>query len=278
MQEDFVSIVPKNTLVSQLIDYYYFHNICNEGGTYSVIYYPHYVTAINFYENSNVVWDNNGRIIEQINEKKTVCLFTNNIKTARYVTIKGSIKKIGIVFKPLGVNHFIKGHLSGITKEVITPFDYFGDSFISLSKKLFKTINVEDKRNHLDQFFLDSYIGFKDQAFKKIIFQMIDAPSNLSVKDIASDLNINRKTVLRKFKDNLCTTPSDFKTLLKFRHALHQYNTNTKLTKIAYNNYYYDQSDFIKQYKKLAGLTPKRLFKSISEKGNNRTLWTKIDL
>jgi len=66
--------------------------------------------------------------------------------------------------------------------------------------------------------------------------------------------------------------------LIKFRNALYQYNNGSKLTQIAYYNNYYDQSDFIKQYKKLVGLTPKQLFKNISEKGDNKTLWTNIDL
>lgn len=122
MKETFFSIKPKNILLEPLIDHYYFQEVFNDEGTYSVFYYPNYKTALNYYENAQVIWDNQGRTITQIDEKVYDCFFTQNIKTARYVSIKGSVCKIGIVFKPLGINHFVKGNLD---KMVITSNNCF---------------------------------------------------------------------------------------------------------------------------------------------------------
>lgn len=106
---------------------------------------------------------------------------------------------------------------------------------------------------------------------------MLNTKPHALVKDMASDLNISRKTLLRKFKSYLGVTPSEFITLIKFRNALHLYNTNSKLTKIAYDSNYYDQSHFIKNYQSLVGKSPKSIFSSLSKLGENNTLWTKVD-
>lgn len=253
MQEDFFSIKPKHSILSQSIDYYYFHSVVNEGEQYNVVYYPHYQTVINFYKNAKVTWDENGRIIQQVAENTTECLFTRNTKASRQVVIKGSVKKIGIVFNPLGINHFIDCGLSQISSQIISPFNYFGAAFNTLSSQLFDASSKETKRDLLDQFFLERYVGFRDQYFLELVNEMLATQPDLLVKEMASNLKINRKTLLRKFKHYLCISPSEFKSLIKFRNALHQYDTPSKLTKIAYDSNYYDQSHFIKNYQSLVG-------------------------
>jgi len=276
MKENFFSIKPKDKRIKQLIDHYYFQEVDNEGGIYSVYYYPNYRTALNYYENAKVVWDDQGRTITQSDTQSSHCFFTQNIKTSRYVTIYGSVHKIGIVFKPLGINYFIDTDLNKIAKNSIGYFDYFGKDFLLLLKSLKNIDSLEEKRDCFDKFFLKIYLGFTDENFKKLIDLMIHSTEEYSVNKIASLLSVNRKTVLRKFKRHLCTSPTDFISLRRFRNALHKYKNDVPLTAIAYDCNYYDQSDFIKDYKKIAGLTPKQLFKRISEKGENETLWTRM--
>ncbi len=276
MQENFISIKPKHPTLAPHIDYYYFHNVVNEGEAYNVVYYPHYQTVINFYKNAKVTWNEQGRIIQEINENTSECLFTCNPKTSRQVCIKGSVHKIGIVFNPLGINHFIKGNIAQISDQAITPFPYFGADFEDLSTQLYGELKIEEKQALLDQFFVEKYLGFEDQGFRNLVYRMINSEPNLLVNKMAEELKISRKTLLRKFKNRLGTSPSEFKSLVKFRNALHQYDTNLKLTSIAYDSNYYDQSHFIKSYQSLVGKSPKNLFLSLTKLGENRTLWTKM--
>jgi len=159
MKEDFFSIKPKSKLLDTLIDHYYFQDVSNEGGKFSVVYYPNYKTALNYYKNAAVTWDNVGRIITQIEKKSDGCIFTQNTKTSRYVTIQGSVGKIGIVFKPLGINHFIPFNLIQITEASITSFDYFGNSLTKLLEYIYPLKSTEEKRDYLDKFFIENYIG-----------------------------------------------------------------------------------------------------------------------
>ncbi|WP_411030561.1 helix-turn-helix domain-containing protein [Spongiimicrobium sp. 3-5] len=277
MVEEFTSIKPKTSLLSHVIDYYYFHNVTNDDKEYTVIYYPHYNTVINFYKNAEVRWNDEGRTIKSVNTKCIKCFYTSNHNVSRSVTLIGSNYKIGIVFKPLGLNHFIDCNLNKISKDVITPFQYFGASFTELGNKLYDETDIDKKCALLDAYFTDRYIGFKDRDFEKLIKKMVYDKSDFLVNDAAQKLEINRKTLLRKFQRHLLTTPSKFKVLLKFRNALHQYDSRSKLTHIAYDSNYYDQSTFIKNYKTLVGLSPKKLFSTITNIGKNSTLWTKLD-
>ncbi len=264
--------------MSEHIAYYYFHEVNNETN-YEVIYYPHYHNAINFYKNSDVQWNNTGRVIKATKENKITCLFTSNPKVSRSVNMIGSNNKIGVVFNSLGLNHFIDCDMNNISKGIITHFDYFGDSFIELAQELYSKISLLEKRDLLDTYFLDKYKSFEDQSFKDLINDIFDQKSIFFIGELSETLNIHRKTLLRKFKKHLCCTPSEFKAVVKFRKALHLYlsqHTKPKLTHIAYDSMYYDQSDFIKHCKSLVGLPPKKLFSEIKQLGENETFWTEL--
>lgn len=279
MKELFTSIKPGNNLLSEHIAYYYFQQTESKGKEYKVMYYPHYVTALNFYKNAEVEWNDSGRTIREAQQEKITCLFTCNAKISRTVSMIGKHDKIGIIFNPLGINHFVQTHLHKISKEVITPFDYFGESFLALADQVYQEPDFTQKRELLDAYFLDRYTGFQDVVFKKLIHTIVETNSNLIVDEIAEELKINRKTLLRTFKKHLCCTPREFKSLIRFRKALHQYQQDQvkpKLTHLAYDNQYYDQSDFIKQCKGLVGLSPKQLFAKLKELGDNGTYWTQM--
>jgi AraC-like DNA-binding protein len=53
-------------------------------------------------------------------------------------------------------------------------------------------------------------------------------------------------------------------------------NQNSKLTDLAYQFNYYDQSDFINQFRKITGINPKNLFKKVKHFGNENLFWKKI--
>lgn len=278
-KEEFVSIKPKNSLIAEHISYYYFQKTFGDNFLSKVIYYPHYGDALNFYKNADVTWDDTGRIIKATKKDKITCLYTCNRKKSRTVTMIGVNNKIGIIFNPLGLNHFIQCSLGNITPDLITTFNYFGNSFFELANNLYNENELSTKRDLLDSYFLERYIGFEDGNFKAIIKKIVKNP-DFKVEEIASQLHVTRKTILRKFKQHLCLTPRDFKSLLKFRKALNlyeQHKERVKLTDITYDSSYYDQADFIKHYKSLVDLTPKQLFSKITKYGINNTFWTRIE-
>ena len=281
-KESFVSITPRHAQLKGLIAYYYFHQTFDPDGVHQVIYYPHYLDVVNCYQNAEVSLNSKGRIIRSSKQNSIASYYTSNPYRSRMVRMHGINNKIGIVFKPLGFNHFIPDYLQHHIKDIVTPFTAFGTAFVELAETLYQKHSLEYKRDSLDHFFVNRLMGFKDQTFKSLLNSILEVDPSMTLNTMASWLNVSPKTVHRKFKRHIGHSPSTFKAVVKFRSALHQHQTLQKrikpsLAEIGADSAYYDQSDFIKQYKSLVGLTPKQLFSRIQTFGENQTFWTYID-
>ena len=95
-----------------------------------------------------------------------------------------------------------------------------------------------------------------DFAVRKLV-----ASRNLdSLKDIRQQLNISERTFERKFADHVGITPKLFARICQFHASLQQLQGQqfNKLTDIAIDNGYADQSHFIRSFKEFTGLTPSR--------------------
>lgn len=278
--EEFNSIAPRSSKLQGLIAYYYFHETHDPKGLYQVIYYPHYHNAINIYRNAVVTLTDKGREIKATKKAGLHSYYTANLQSSRVVKMYGMNQKIGIVLQPLGINHFFSGCISQVKRGVVTPFELFGSPFHNIAESLYQQTSIQLKRDILDQFFLSQFIGFKDHAFHSMIQQLMIEDPSMSLTMMADILGISEKTVYRKFIRYFGHSPSDFKAVVRFRLALNNYQQQKKskpnLTTVGLNSAYYDQSDFIKHYKSLVGLTPKQLFKRIQVLGENNTIWTYI--
>ena len=80
----------------------------------------------------------------------------------------------------------------------------------------------------------------------------------IEIKKIAADLNFSAKHLIATFKDVTGITPHKYLQLLQLNIALQkmQLQPAKKLTEIALEHGFYDQSHFIRVFKKYAGITP----------------------
>ncbi|MBC8004066.1 MAG: AraC family transcriptional regulator, partial [Verrucomicrobia bacterium] len=88
---------------------------------------------------------------------------------------------------------------------------------------------------------------------------------NLGIVDVdrlASSACWSRKQYERNFQDIIGTSPKQFMRIIRFQHALHYKNQHplSTLTELAYENGFFDQSHMIKEFKDLAGVTPRQYF------------------
>ena len=96
--------------------------------------------------------------------------------------------------------------------------------------------------------------------------KLIDSPTKARVQEIAEELGISRRTLLRNFQKHLFYTPEEYMSVIKFRRALLYYQKQKdapNLTQIALDSGYYDQPEFSKQLKNRSGLSPKELFSQL---------------
>lgn len=202
--------------------------------------------------------------------------YSSIIKNRFNVKTKGSFHKIGIVFNALGFNQFISGHLIDLAPTQIVELEHFGNDFTQLCADVFATENLETKTNLLDSFFLSRLRTKRDVRIHEAVKQVFNLEKHHTIEDIAKLLQIDRKTLYKLFKKHLCCSPSTFRRVVMFREAIEQYmnkQEQIKLCELAYDNYFYDQSHFIRTTEELTDENPKQFFKGITKVGPVDTYW-----
>jgi len=98
-----------------------------------------------------------------------------------------------------------------------------------------------------------------------MVRQLMQAKTLTSLKDIRRQLNISERTFERRFADHVGIAPKLFARICQFRASLVQLEQQQfdKLTDIAIDNGYADQSHFIRSFSEFTGLTPSRYFELI---------------
>lgn len=275
---DYQQISPQSELLKSLIKLYYIHRSTDEPSSERIVYFPNYVTTINIYQHSKVSWTDYSRTHEFDESERFLKLFVSKFDRSREIITKGRFDKLTIVFNPLGINHFLPKPLSHYTADHFSFFDHFGDSFEGLLAAVFSTGALEKKRDLLDAYFCQKHVGFKEERLVTAVEKIFENEGDTSIQELATALNISRKTLLRLFKKHLSYTPSTYKSIVKFRKALDRYQRKTvkpNFSSLAYEADYYDQSDLNFHFKDKTGLTPQQLFSSIQT--IEKDLYWKID-
>lgn len=280
LNENFITRKPTSKFLARYIDYFYFHSATKTKNVSEFIFYPNPNLALSIYKNSRVFLDKNiSQAVPDLNQPFDLIysgLRTESIK----VELTEPFDKIGIVFKPLGINHFLPTSFT----QAISPFSdiripYFETAMLETCHEIYQKKHAEEKVKYLEKFFVDNFYGFQEDRIVNAVNLIRTAKENISVGDVCLSLNMNRKTVLRLFREHLNCTIKEYIDIVQFRNALNLYksiDTKPQLTQIAYESGYYDQSEFIKHFKKVTGYNPKKVFQDLDHLGTEGTFWTTL--
>lgn len=115
--------------------------------------------------------------------------------------------------------------------------------------------------------FLMNQLAQKENAFgQKRLKDSLDLINRskgiVDVKALASCACWSRKQYERNFQEVVGTSPKQFMRIVRFQHAIHYkgQHPQTKLTGLAYDCGFYDQSHMINEFRDLSGRTPKQYF------------------
>lgn len=273
--EIFQTFKPKNEILKKYIDSFYFHKADTIINSKKIVFFPNTKNALTIYKNAQKIESSlNPNHIKIVHHKtyNYLFLFGGIQQNAIISEMNGPFDKIGVVFKPLGMNHFIDEIYLG--KIVNNSYN-----FPSIEKKLkhyvdsiYSTNNLEKRLEMIELLFLNQINDhFNEPLLEKAINMIESFNGKLRIKELADKLNIEEKTLLRKFKNHVNCTPKYYSKVFQFRKAISNHikkQENKSLTDLALKNEYYDQSDFIKSFRKLTGSTPSFFFNHIHDLGN----------
>ncbi|WP_310001558.1 helix-turn-helix transcriptional regulator [Chryseobacterium sp. 2987] len=179
----------------------------------------------------------------------------SGLKQQPFVTeTEGIYECIGLLLKPFCYGMLIREFGTG-TMEAISEilydclFDNENPDFEEAEKCLLKVFGTMQPDPDLMKFekYLASEMGGKGM-----------------LKDFSELLPISQKSFIQKFRKYYFLTPGEYLNLYKMNRAVKflQNNRSDRLTDIGLNSGFYDQSHFIRVFKKLSGQTPKEFLKS----------------
>ena len=97
-----------------------------------------------------------------------------------------------------------------------------------------------------------------DELTTHVLTQLIESKGTVSLPDLHRSLRITERSLERKFAHQVGVPPKLFARLCRFQASLTQLNEGkrSKLSDIAYENGYADQSHFIRSFREFTGYSP----------------------
>lgn len=273
---------PKNELLKKYISYYYFHVSNNEQHSEAFYFYPNYMHALTIYKGNDVEIDSEqktSKVRTSADKDKLTFLYCINLKDKIHVDLQGTFHKIGIVFYPLGLNHFIdkpiNEFLSSSFQKVL-----MNNTFEQHIRTLKKEQPIEEQIDILENALMAVMRPFENKVLQRAVREIVLSNGTVKVETLEDITFTSRKTLLRLFKKHLYATIEEYKKMVMFRNSLNyalQHQEFVNLTDIALYSMYYDQSHFIRHFKSITEETPKTLLPQIVQIGNEDLYWHFID-
>ena len=132
---------------------------------------------------------------------------------------------------------------------------------INLQEQLLNAATLHERLRLIDDFILQ-LSGLHNTPDKKIIFATSALQKDNSIHiltDIQRQLNITERSLQRLFETHVGISPKMYKRICQFQAAFQQLNQYefSKLTDVAFDHDFADQSHFIRVFKEFTGITPK---------------------
>ena len=275
---ELITLKPQNEQLKKLVAYYYFHTSNNEQHSESFYFYPNYLHALTIYKGNEILLgaQNKSSVITESNDNgKLTVIYTINLKDKCHVEMKGVFNKIGIVFYPLGINHFTEKPLNVLSTQQIQQVS-LNSRFHEILSQLTNDLSAYQKLEIVESALLSIIQPFQEIELQKAIKEIIKSNGAIKISELEQITDKNRKTLLRLFKKHTLTTIEAYKKMVMFRNSLNyaiKHKELANLTDVALYNMYYDQSHFIKHFKSITNETPKTLLPKIKQIDNEDLYW-----
>ena len=179
--------------------------------------------------------------------------------------LKGTLDEICIDFTPLGYYHFFKfpAPVYLLEKDILTQL--FDATATDIFDIIFQEKDFKIRGQLVEQFLITKLQVFNNPFLQQSLQLIHQTQGNLTIRALNQQLNCSEKKLIRTFKNYFNLSPKTYLRIVKFRQALRQihFAPFKKLTQIAYESGYYDQSHFIKEFQFFTEKSPRQLQKSI---------------
>lgn len=221
---------------------------------------PHGLMELMFYQKSRPCIEKEGKSFSEN------IVLTGQQADFYDMRIQNSLSIFSVTFKPHGPMMFFNLPLHEICNQNI-PLRYLCKQNIEdVENKINQVNSFEEKTQIVESFLTEllfrNYNKFEIGRIKSTVDKINEAKAEISIEDLSSHACLSKKQFERTFMKYVGISPKRFLKIVRFQHSLYLWQKTDKmrLTDLAYECGYFDQSHMIADFKKLSGMTPKKFF------------------
>jgi hypothetical protein len=179
-----------------------------------------------------------------------------------YIEPIGYVNTFAIRFYPYGFANFVSVPIKSLANKETPIEKLFGEKQAKeLEQEIIQANNVKKRIEIIESFFLRKLSEQLtiDNIVKATIDTLLHTKGNAPINGILKKDLSKRRQLERKFVKQIGISPKQLGKVIRLQSALKMLlnDENESLTNIAYENEYYDQAHFIKDFKEFTGINPK---------------------
>jgi AraC-like DNA-binding protein len=177
---------------------------------------------------------------------------------------------IGIEFNPHGAYRFFHFKLNDIRNQIYSISDLLGNTGKRLVEHISNTTSVQQKIVLLQQFLLKQLsLHREDLIFDYCIDKITASKGRITIKELERKTGYSSRWLNIKFNYKLGVSPKNLSSIIRFRQYYQAFTNGNEQSffKNDFYELYYDQSHFIKDFKRFTGLPPTKFEKQTNTFG-----------
>ncbi|MDR6968823.1 AraC-like DNA-binding protein [Flavobacterium arsenatis] len=192
-----------------------------------------------------------------------VATFSGLRKTVRLISYEAKTSALIVLFKETGATAFLKHPLQELFEESVSLDHFFPQSEISIMEERLAEATNNPTRIALVEEYLCSKLTFNkpDKLVQDAITKIYSNKGIIRMGDLANELYISLDAFEKRFRKTTGATPKQFSHIVKMNSIIRQ-KTPASFLDMAFENGYFDQAHFNKDFKLFTGQTPTDFFKS----------------
>lgn len=233
-------------------------------------YIRHFVVSENESEGEFKVFPSSGLVIgfQYSGQLSTIRNNTENkLSTAGitgmsdgYKVFKNSsnIGTVLVFFTEIGFTHFASHPAHELFNQSISLDNIFDKRKVKETEEKLGTASTDKQRIKVVEKFLLTQL--KNMEADKLIVEAVkliyQSKGTIRIKELNEKLFISQSPFEKRFRKVVGTTAKKFASIVRFNSVLDNLNESKTLTEICYENNFFDQAHFIKDFKQFTGDTP----------------------
>ncbi|MFD2572923.1 DUF6597 domain-containing transcriptional factor [Spirosoma soli] len=195
------------------------------------------------------------------------------------LTSGGKFRAIGVVLYPDALTSLFGFDADSMTDSCADLERVAQPPGLSLVERLVNTSAITAQTDVLASYLLSQIKRNQkeaDRVTKYALSQIMASNGNISLKKLQEAVRLSERSLERRFKQCVGISPKLFARICRFQASLGQlrHNKYSKLSDIAFENDYADQSHFIRTFREFAGSSPYQFQKQSGNTAENFSLLT----